>query len=389
MKNTRRDFFLSGAVVAGATRAEAAKLDIFEAAAAGDTARATELADADPEIVRSRSAEGLTPLHYATAHGKPDMVLFLQLRGAELSAGPESPLIAAVDFPDHDAASAMARSIVMNASDPNATRKDGKTALWLAAARGYGDIVEMLIHRGALVTGREMAAAKGDAVQVLRNADAIERVHYSRRYLQDVHGKGVSRDDLNGVHWTKVNEFVRVAHGDFDKVKQLCQETPALLNTRASWDELAVEAGAHVGRVEIASWLADRGATISTCTAVLLGQSAMVKDALAADPLCVHERGAHDIALLSYTAWGNEQLGIAEMLLKAGAGVGAKSFQMTTLHLAAQKGYRDLAALLLEHGADVNATYDLKGAAITPLAAAVRAKQEKMAEFLRTRGGRS
>ena len=390
MKNTRRDFFLSGAAVAGAIQAQAAgKPDIFEAAAAGDMARATELADADPEIVRSRSAEGLTPLHYATANGKPDMVLFLQLRGAELSAGPESPLIAAVDYPDHEAASAMARSIVMNASDPNAARKDGRPALSLAAARGYGDIAEMLIHRGARVTGREIAAATGDAVAVLRNADSIERVHYSRRYIQDVHGKAVSRDDSNGLHWTKVNEFVRVSHGDFDKVKQLCQETPALLNTRASWDELAVEAGAHVGRVPIASWLADRGATISTCTAVLLGQTAMVKEALSADPLCVHERGAHDIALLSYTAWGNEQVGIAEMLLKAGAAVGAKSLQMTTLHLSASKGYTDLAALLLEHGADVNATYEVKGVAITPLAAAVKAKQEKMAEFLRSRGGRS
>jgi hypothetical protein len=317
------------------------------------------------------------------------MVLFLQLRGAELSAGPESPLIAAVDYPDYEAASAMARSIVMNASDPNAVRKDGKSVLWLAAARGYGDIAELLIHRGARVTGREIAAATGDAVPVLRNADTIERVHYSRRYIQDLNGKAVGRDDLNGLHWTRVNEFVRVSHGDFEKVKQLCQETPALLNTRASWDELAVEAGAHVGRVPIASWLAGRGATISTCTAVLLGQTALVKEALAADRLCVQERGAHDIALLSYTAWGNEQLEIAEMLLKAGAGVGAKSFQMTTLHLAASKGYTDLAALLLEHGADINATYDVKGSAITPLAAAVKAKQDKMAEFLRTRGGRS
>jgi ankyrin repeat protein len=397
MQNTRRHFFLGGLATAGVLRAQVAAqratTTIFQAAAAGDIPRATELADADPEIARRRSADGRTPLHFATANGKPEMVLFLQLRGAELSAGPESPLIAAVDYPDHDVATAMAQPILMNASDPNAIRLGvdgaGKSALHLAAARGYADLAEMLIHRGARVTARETAAATGEAVKVLQNASKVEQVHYKRRYIQDAQGKPVTRDDTNGIPWTQVNEFVRLAHFDFEKVKQLCQDTPALLNTRASWDELAVEAGAHVGRVPIASWLADRGAAISTCTAVLLGMSEKVKEAIAADPLCLHERGAHDIAILSYTAWGNPQTAIAEQLLKAGANVNARSLNLTTLHLAASKGYTDLAALLLEHGADINATYQAKGVAITPLAAAIKAKQEKMEQFLRERGARA
>ena len=36
-----------------------------------------------------------------------------------------------------------------NASDPNAKRADGRSAVELAAARGYTDIVEILVHRGA------------------------------------------------------------------------------------------------------------------------------------------------------------------------------------------------------------------------------------------------
>ncbi|HXB70774.1 MAG TPA: ankyrin repeat domain-containing protein [Candidatus Acidoferrales bacterium] len=404
MQNSRRNFFLGGLAAAGALRAQVTdqvaahpaattRLDIFQAAAAGDIPRATELADADPEIVRRPTADGRTPLHFATANGKPEMVLFLQLRGAELSAGPESPLLAAVDYPDHDVATAMSQPLLMNASNPNAARHGadgaGKSALHLAAARGYADLAELLIHRGARVTPRETAAATGEAIQVLRNASKIEQVHYNRRYIQDAQGQPVTRDDTNGVPWTQVNQFVRLAHADLEKVKQLCQDTPALLNTRASWDELAVEAGAHVGRVPIASWLADRGAAISTCTAVLLGMAEKVKEAIAADPLCLHERGAHDIAILSYTAWGNPQTAIAEQLLKAGANVDTRSFNMTTLHLAASKGYTDLAALLLEHGADINATYQLKGVATTPLAAAIKAKQEKMEQFLRERGARA
>ena len=392
MQNTTRRFFLGGLAAAGAVRAQRtpavapAKLDIFQAAVAGDVPRATELADADPEIVRLRSADGRTPLHFATANGKPDMALFLQLRGAELSAGPESPLLAATDYPDRAIAVPMAKLLLINASDPNATRLDGKSALCLAAARGDADLAELMIHRGARVTPLETAAATGAAVAVLRNAEKIEKVHYNRRYIQDAQGKPVTRDDTNGVPWPKVNEFVRLAHGNFEKVRQLCQDTPALLNTRASWDELAVEAGSHVGNVPIASWLADRGAVISTCTAVLLGLGGKVKEALTADPLCLHERGAHDIAILSYTAWGNQQTEIAELLLKAGANVEARGLGMTTLHLAASRGYTDLAALLLDHGADINATYPVKGVATTALAAAITAKQEKMELFLRSRG---
>ena len=380
---------------AGAVQAQVAntkpddKPEIFQAAAAGDVARATELLNADPELVRLRSTDGRTALHFATANGKPDMVIFLMSHGAELSAGPESPLIAAVDYPDHATAAAMAQTILFNASNPNAKNREGKTALQLAAARGYADVAEILIHRGALVTARESAAATGEAVRVLRDSSKIERAHYDRRYIQDVHGKPVTRDDLNGLSWTLVNEFVRVGHFDFEKIKQLHKETPALLNTRASWDELAVEAAAHVGQVPIAEWLAERGATVSTCTAVLLGLADRVKEVVAGDRLCLHERGAHDIALLSYTAWGNPQTAIAEHLLKAGADVHAKSFSQTTLHIAAMKGHVDLAALLLENGADINATFLAKGVATTPLALAIKAKQPKMEQFLKSHGAAS
>ncbi len=124
-------------------------LDIFEAAASGNTKRVDELSKENALIARNRLPDGRTPLHIAAAAGKTDMVIALSTRGADLSAGPESPLLAALDYPDHTIASEMARFLLMNASDPNARRKDGKTALQIAAARGYDDMVQMLIHRGA------------------------------------------------------------------------------------------------------------------------------------------------------------------------------------------------------------------------------------------------
>jgi ankyrin repeat protein len=394
MRNSRRNFVLgsAAAAAAGAIHAQVTqkpKLDIFEAAEAGDVPRATELLNADPELVHQRSSSGRTPLHHAAAAGKAPMVLFLGTQGADLSAGPESPLLAAVDYPDHNAAWEMSFFMLCNASDPNARRKDGKTAVQLAAARGYADVTEMLIHRGAAVTPRDAEVSSGDAIKVLRRANEIERVHWDRRYIQDIHGKPVQRDDRNGLPWTLVNQCARVAHFSFDQVKKLHEEHPSLLNTRATWDESAIEAASHMGLTEMAQWLADRGALVSTCTAVLLGSTDLVKEAVNQDPKSLCERGAHDIAILAYTAYGREKAELAELLLKAGAKVDGKALSLSTLHLAAMKGQLDLATVLIGHGADVNEVVKTRGKMVTPLDLAIQAKQSKMEQLLKDKGARS
>jgi ankyrin repeat protein len=390
MTTTRRNFFLQSAAAGSLLQAQVTegKATIFEAAAAGDVPRVTQLCDADPEAVHLKSADGRTALHFATAAGKPQMVTFLTTRGANLSAGPESPLLAAVDYPDHDVATAMSQFLIINASDPNARRRDGKTALQLAASRGYGDLAELLIHRGARVASGDGQVATGDAIPILRKAPDIERVHFARRYLQDLRGKPVERDDTNGLPWTLVNEFARLAHSDFDKVKQMLNANPGLISTRATWDELAVEAAAHMGLFAMAEWLADKGAPVSTCTAVILGLISRVNEAIAADRQCIFERGAHDLPILAYALYGKEQTAIADALLKAGANIHARAFNLTLLHLAASKGYVEAANLLIEHGADVNATVQTAAGKVTPLALAARGKQSKMEEFLKERGAK-
>ena len=347
--------------------------DIFDAAFRGDVKRATELAEQNPAIAKLRSADGRTPLHYAAAGGHPDMIMFLTTKGADLSAGPESPLLAAVDYPDHAIAAEMAQSLLMNASDANAKRKDGKTALDIAVDRGYTDIAAMLIHRGAEFHG----------------SSDVERVYYGRRYSYDAQGNAYTPPDITGLPQDFINEFVRLSHFDVERVKHLYKLAPGLVATRATWDEMPIEAASHVGLVPLAQFLADQGSPVSTCTATVLGLKNRVEALVKADPGCLRERGAHDLPLISYTAWGRQQTDIAEFLLNSGADVRAKGFNMTTLHIAALKGHIELAKLLLERGADVNEPSTQKGAIVTPLAMAVRAKQEKMQQFLKERGGKA
>lgn len=370
-------------------------LDVFEAAVSGNSARATELSKDDAGIAHHRLPDGRTPLHLAAEAGQPEMVVFFAMRGADLSAGPEGPLLAAVSHSDHTKATEMSRFLLMNASDPNARRSDGKSVLHLAAARGYDDLVEMLVHRGASAEVRDrdgqlpVDVAKGEAISVLRRAPAIERAHFARRYTQDLRGNPVTRDDTNGIPQELINQFVSVAHFDFEKVKQLQKLCPTLAMTRATWDELAIEAAAHMGLAPMAQFLADLGAPVSTCTATLLGAQDLVKRLVQEDRGCLRERGAHDIALLAYTAFAAERVEIAEFLLEAGADVHARSLGQTTLHFAAGKGHVELARLLLDRGADVNSTAKVRGADRTPLAIALETKQTKMADLLSGRGGRS
>ena len=377
--------------------------DIFQAAFKGDIPRATELAKLNPAIAQLRSPDGRTPLHFAAAGGHADMVFFLTQKGADLSAGRvspglDTPLIAAIDLPDHGAAFDTASALLINGSDPNAKRADGKSALEIATARGYAEIAELLVHRGAGSAGGGMlvggmlaggAAGSGPTAGLSAGGPAamvnVERVYFGKRYSFDVEGRPYSPENLDGLPQDFINEFARLAHFDVERVKHLHKLAPALVYARATWDESAIEAASHMGLTPLARYLADHGAPVSTCTATLLGLRPRVEALVTADAACVRERGAHDIALLAYTAYGDQHPEIAGFLLRAGAGVHEKALGgMTTLHLAASKGYVELAEVLLSHGADVN-----EPGRVTPLAAAVRAKQEKMADFLKSRGGRA
>src|SRR5690242_9148844 len=92
-----------------------------------------------------------------------------------------------------------------------------------------------------------------------------------------------------------VNQFVRVAHGDFATVQTLLEATPSLLN--ATWDwgggdfETGVGAAAHTGSRDIALYLLGKGARLDLFTAAMLGNLDIVRAILTAFPHARHSLG--------------------------------------------------------------------------------------------------
>ena len=108
-----------------------------------------------------------------------------------------------------------------------------------------------------------------------------------------------------------VEEFVRVAHTDLDRVRELLNEHPALVN--AAWDwgagdwETALGAAAHMGRRDIALYLIDAGARLDLFAAAMLGYVDVVAAAVEADARNATVLGPHGIPLIAHAEAGGEE----------------------------------------------------------------------------------
>lgn len=148
-----------------------------------------------------------------------------------------------------------------------------------------------------------------------------------------------------------IDMFVGAAHGDFERVKKMLEEDPGLLNARATWQEIAIEAAAQTGDEKIARYLLERGAPLDIYTAAALGMEDEVRKFIEQEPELARSVGVHNLPVLYFAAVGG-RINTAEILLEQGAEINAGAGGNTPLHGAAWLGHTEMVRWLLKHGAD-------------------------------------
>ena len=126
------------------------QLNVFEAAATGQTDRVRALIEHDPALVDSYSPDGFAPLSLAAFFGHPDTVDALLAAGAEVNAPSRetmklTPLASALATGHNQ----IARTLIEHGAQVNAKGASDVTPLHTAAARGNIEAATMLLEHGA------------------------------------------------------------------------------------------------------------------------------------------------------------------------------------------------------------------------------------------------
>jgi ankyrin repeat protein len=161
-------------------------------------------------------------------------------------------------------------------------------------------------------------------------------------------------------HGPRLDVFEAAAAGRLERVRELLDADPGLLDAYAPDGFYPLGLACFFGHPEVAELLLARGADVNRAS-----------------------RNAMRVTSL-HAAVATNQVRIAKALLARGADVDARQQQgWTPLHGAAAEGKLELVALLLAHAADPNARSD---DGKTPLASALERHQAAAAEVLRRHG---
>ena len=249
------------------------------------------------------------------------------------------------------------------------------TPITMAAWGGHAPMIELLISRGADPNGAAEQAARGhrpiDTAARHGHAAAVEALieagaAYSLAHLLMVGARA------------RVEPILQADPGA--AARTLDGGSPPLhlaLTSRqgAALLDLLLEHGAEVaapdavGRTalhvaienqnpEAVRLLVERGAPIDLFAAAGMGDAERVASLLDEDPSRAQAAQPDGMTALFYAAWAGDVRSV-RLLLDAGAAASPRVERLwaclTPLHAALQQRHREVAALLLEHGADVNA----------------------------------
>jgi uncharacterized protein len=136
--------------------AQGAELDIFEAAALGETARVRQVLDEDPALANAFGADGFHPLGLACFFGHVDSARVLLEHGADVDALSRNDHIQTAAI--HTAAASgaveaaryeLVKLVLEHGADPNLPQRGGFRAIDAARQNGDERLERLLKERGA------------------------------------------------------------------------------------------------------------------------------------------------------------------------------------------------------------------------------------------------
>lgn len=108
-----------------------------------------------------------------------------------------------------------------------------------------------------------------------------------------------------------LQDFVILAHSDFEMVKKLLEREPGLLNGAVDWGggdfETALGGASHMGKHETVEYLLEKGARIDIFCAAMMGQVDAVRSFLTLQPNLIDAKGPHGFSLHFHAQVGGDR----------------------------------------------------------------------------------
>ncbi len=356
------------AVLAGAAPARASSPPLIEAIRQGDVAAAERLVASSD--VNAREADGTTALHWAAEENAVELVGMLLRAGADPRVANRygmTPLQLAVV----NGSARLAAALVEAGADVNAVLPEGETVLMTAARTGDPATLELLLEHGAEVDARERwygetalmwAAAEdhAEAVNVLLrhgaevNAVSTVQEFASRRQGQNILPLGgwtplmyAARQSAPAAARALIEGGANLDAVDPDGATAL---TLAIINANYDFAALLIEAGADPNVVDTAAGMGPLYAA-ADMHRLAVGHGRP-------NPRPHSELDAVDVVrlLLEHGADPNATLSAAIMQRHHTGGDAALAKGATPLMRASKSGDVAVMRLLLDAGADPRAT---------------------------------
>ncbi|MDO9011161.1 MAG: ankyrin repeat domain-containing protein [Gallionella sp.] len=370
--------------------------------AASGNRKAVELLLAHHANVNASNRFGYTPLHVAAYWKHNEIVQLLLEKGAEvhvISASGATPLCRAVTPIDDVSASefggiasvltpaaAMANKqlvelLLANGAKVNVKTNDGITPLHLAAVLGVPDIVELLIARGAEVNSKGddgyaslYLAAKYD------RKDVAEILLAHQAVVEQKTAKGDSPLSIAAAYGNRPTAELLLRHGANPNIKDKRGLSPLWLNLKATNRFYALASPALGGGLT-----SDDKEKLSQARKQVKGEWQAVARLLVEHGADLSEDNSGNGPLYMAATTGDREL--VELMLAKGARVSGGLSECaceTPLHSAIAEHHPEVAGLLINHGANVNARNPSKR---TPLHfLAVYIHDGKLAELMIAQG---